>query len=67
MLWMMFTIFATQKLEHQFLSEVDMKKKPASILVHSKWGFYEEIWYLEANAEQQTIVNALIERKSSWW
>ena len=27
-------------------------------------GVYEEIWYLEANAEQQTIVNALIERKS---
>ena len=27
----------------------------ASILVHSDKVFYEEIWYLEANAEQQTV------------
>ena len=27
MLWMMFTIFATKKLEHQFLSDGDMKRK----------------------------------------
>ena len=33
----------------------------ASILVHSEKAFYEEIWYLEANAEQQSV-NDLIEK-----
>ena len=65
MLWMMFTIFA-KKIEHWFLSAVDMQRKKdpnlASILVHSEWGFYKEIWHLEANAEQQTTVNDLIEK-----
>ena len=39
------------------------KKNLASILVYSEYGFHEEIWYLEANAEQQTTVNDLIEKK----
>ena len=58
-------------IEHQFLSDVDMKRQKkdlnlASILAHSESEFIYEIWYLEANAEQQTTVNDLIE-KSSWW
>ena len=42
MLWMMFTIYE-KKIEHQFLFDVDMKRKKdlnmASILVHSEKAF----------------------------
>ena len=72
MLWMMFTIFATKKLEHQFLSDADMKRKipkpgtnPGTQQVGVLWGdmvFRSKCW-------QQTTVNDLIEKnkKSSWW
>ena len=52
-----------KKIEHQFLS-VDTKRKNKQTW-HQSWytasrGFYEEIWYLEAKAVQQTTVNDLI-------
>ena len=59
-----------KKLEHQFLSEVDKKRPKPSINPGTQpVGVYEEIWYIEVNAEQQTIVNDFIEKikKSSWW
>ena len=58
---MIFTIF-TKELEHQFLFNVDMKKKDRNLawtLLHSKLVCYGAIWYLEANAEQQATVNDL--------
>ena len=52
-----------KKIEHQFLFDVDMKGEKdqnlASNLIHSEWAFYGVIWYLEANAEQQSTVNDL--------
>ena len=51
-----------KKLEHQFLFDVDMKRKkpnPGLNYGTSEYTFYGVIWYLDANAEQQSTVNDL--------
>ena len=52
-----------KKIEHQFLFDVDMKRKKdlnmASILVHSEKAFCGVIWHLEANAEHWSTVDDL--------
>ena len=53
-----------KKIEYHSCLMVTWKEKGlnlASILVHSEKTFYGEIWYLEANAEQQSL-NDLIEK-----
>ena len=70
----MFTIFTTKtKTEHQFMPDVDMKRK--SLKAGLSPGRYTESmhlirWclYLEANGEEQTTVNDLIvNMKNSLW
>ena len=63
MLWMMFTIFAT-KIEHQFLSDVDMKRKKTQTW-HQSWytasrGFMRWYGIKKQMLNKQTIVNNLI-------
>ena len=61
----MFNIFTTKNKASIPVWCWHEKKKDtnlASILVYSEYGFYEEIWYLEANAEQQTTVNDFLQK-----
>ena len=65
MLWMMFTIFATKKIRASnpvWGWHEKKRPKPGINRGTQQVGFYEEIWYLEANAEQPTIVKDLIEK-----
>ena len=71
MLWMMFTVFATKKSEHQFLSDADMKRKipkPGTNPGTQQVGVLCGDMTFRSKCWQQTIVYDLIEKiKTSWW